>query len=528
MNEKINVKPDTIYLEDLLDDVADGKYKIPVFQRDFVWKSSQMLELFDSILKGYPIGSLLFWNTKEKYNIRQEIGLYNIEENDNEDTRYVLDGFQRISTLFGVLTHPNKYQQSDIESHKEFLIYFDSKENSFTYIRNKKEKSIFSIPLYVVYDNRELFNIIRSLDAEEFSSLEKEKYIDNIRNLHDVLHKYKIPYVEIKGGKIKNAVEIFSRVNSTGTEISEDFMLSALSYNVDTNFLLSESITEFLNSLNIYNFENLKRDTILNCISNANGTIYFDVKIEDLLDKGITPDLESVVKNTYIHIKKAVKFLYHHLSVIDFRLLPYPAQLIFISEYFRLNPSPTLNQIDSLENWFWVTTYSNYFTIYSLSQHRASYIEFCNFARGEHPDGIYKVNSDMQFSTAKYPDKLNFKGVRPKALQLFYLRSIVENSVIQDKEGIKEIFISTSSKKDRTPANIILRLSSEFEKDQSQKQPEVFIKKSGADVLNQHFIKPEMVELYESDIESFICEREIYLKSKEKQFVEKFGIRYTD
>jgi len=58
MSDKISVKPDTIYLEDLLDDVANGNYKIPVFQRDFVWKSAQMIDLFDSLLKGYPIGSL--------------------------------------------------------------------------------------------------------------------------------------------------------------------------------------------------------------------------------------------------------------------------------------------------------------------------------------------------------------------------------------------------------------------------------------------------------------------------------------
>ncbi|MFO5474001.1 MAG: DUF262 domain-containing protein, partial [Dolichospermum sp.] len=61
MNDKISVKPDTIYLEDLLEEIANGGYQIPVFQREFVWKTSQILELFDSILKGYPIGSLLFW-----------------------------------------------------------------------------------------------------------------------------------------------------------------------------------------------------------------------------------------------------------------------------------------------------------------------------------------------------------------------------------------------------------------------------------------------------------------------------------
>jgi Protein of unknown function DUF262 len=529
MNDnKISVKPDTVYLEDLLDDIADGKYRIPVFQRDFVWRSSQMLELFDSILKGYPIGSLLFWNTKEEYKIRKEIGPYTIKDNDGENTKYVLDGFQRISTLFGVLVNPQKYKQNNIENLKIFSIYFNIKENNFIVIKNKKDSGIFSIPLHMIYDNRELFNIIRLLDGEDIAEIKKEEYIDNARNLHDILHKYKIPFVEIKGGKINDAVEIFSRVNSTGTEISEDFMLSALTYNIDTGFLLSDSITEFLNSLNTYNFEDLKRDTVLNCISNAQGSIYFDIKIEDLLNKSLLPDLGFFVNNAYIHIKKAVEFLYRKIFIIDIRLLPYPTQLIFVSEYFRINPNPTHEQINSLENWFWTTTYSNYFTLYSLSQQRSAYHEFCDFAKGNSPDGIYKMSSDMIFNTAKYPEKLNFAGVRPKALQLFYLKTIVSNSEVQDKEGVKEIFISNSSKKDRAPANVILRLSSEFEEFRENKQFTSFLKYSSVETLKNHFITEDMIDLFDLDVDEFISAREVNLKSKEKEFVEKLKIKYTN
>jgi hypothetical protein len=529
MSDKISVKPDTIFLEELLKEIANGEYRIPKFQRDFVWKTSQMIELFDSILNGYPIGSLLFWKTKD-YETRDKIGPYTISK-VSSDFRYVLDGFQRISTLFGVLTNPKNFNvEENSYELKAFSIFFDIRENNFSFIRSKKDKKLFYIPLYKIYDNRELFNFFRELDKENITEAEKNEYIDNARNLHDVLHKYKLPYVEIKGGEIRSAVQIFSRINSTGTPISEDFMLSALSYKVETGFLLSDSITEFLNRLNIYNFENLKRDTILNCISNAKGEIYFDVTIENLLDRKIVPDLESLTKNAYTHIENAVRFLYKNLFIIDVRLLPYPTQLIFISEYFRLNPNPTIEQCQALENWFWVTTYSNYFTLYSLSQQRMAYKEFCSFAKGNHLDGIYRVDSDVPFSTAKYPDKLNFAGVRPKALQLFYLKSINGNAdEIQDREGLKEIFISTSSNKDRTPANILLRLSSEFEENKDKKRINSFIETSSPEVLNRHFITQEMVGLYrQGKVDNFISERENYLKLKEGEFVEEMGIRYTN
>jgi uncharacterized protein with ParB-like and HNH nuclease domain len=523
MNDKISVKPDTIFLEDLLNEIANGEYRIPIFQRDFVWKPSQILDLFDSILKGYPIGTLLFWKN-QGYKTKDKIGPYLIKKEARGEIKYVLDGFQRICTLFGVLTNPKEYDGSNTTENKDFLIYFDIKENSFSYIKNQKDKSKFFIPLYAIYDDRELFNLLRELDKEDITEIEKNKYIDNARNLHQILHKYKLPYVEIRGGDIRSAVEIFSRINSTGTEISEDYMLSALSYNVETGFVLSESITEFINSLNIYNFEDLKRDTIVNCISNANGKIYFDVKIEDLLNQ----DLESLTNNAYTHIKKAIQLLYKNLCVINIRLLPYPTQLIFISEYFRLNPEPTAEQYKALKNWFWVTTYSNYFTIYSISQQRTAYQTFCNFANGPHQDGIYKVNIEVPFRTAKYPDKLNFTGVRQKALQLFYLNRIIGDSEVQDQEGIKEIFIS--SKKDRNPANIILRISSEFEKDREKKQISIsnFISSTSSILLKKHFITQEMVDLYNQNrIDDFLDKREIYLKSEEKEFVCSMGIEYT-
>jgi hypothetical protein len=520
INNKITVKPDIAFLEDLLEDVANGSYKIPEFQREFIWTSSKMLQLFDSILRGYPIGSLLFWKAEGVYKTDDEIGPYIIKKK-TDDFKYILDGFQRISTLFGVLINPKNFdEEKNPKKLGDFLVFFDVEENSF--IKTKKN---FAVELYRIYDNRELFTYLREIDKAQISENDKNIYIDRLRNLHDTLHKYKVPYVEIKGSDINSAVDIFERVNSAGTKISKDYILSALSYvKSNTNFKLIDSINIFLNTLDKYNFENLKRDTVLNCISNAKGKIYFDVKNEDEL---LTEDLESFIDAAYIHITKSVNFLYRKLLVIDIHLLPYPSQLIFISEYFRLNPEPTFDQFKSLENWFWITTYSNYFTLYSLSQQRSAYKVFRDFIDGESTDGIYKVNSDMNFNTAKYPNKLNFTGVRPKALQLFYLKSIVDGNDVQEKEGIKEFFIY--SKKDRKPSNIILRLSSEFEENKDKKQIDNFITTSQYNVLEKHFITKEMVDLYKQNkIDDFLLKREEYLKLKERQFVENLGIRYTE
>jgi len=355
------------------------------------------------------------------------------------------------------------------------------------------------------------------------SILSKVQYIQyRVRNLHDILHKYRLPFVSIQGGDIKSAIEIFSRLNSTGTGISKDYILSARSYG-EIEFNLIDSITEFLNSLDIYNFENLKRDTILNCIYNAKGKIYFDVKSGDLLQ----PDLQKFTNDAYEHIKKAVDFLYRILFVIDIRLLPYPSPMIFISEYFRLNQEPTSEQLKSLEKWFWITTYSNYFTLYSLSQQRSAYQRFLEFINSQHPDGIYKVNNDIQFSAATYPAKINFTRVRPKALQLFYLKSVIGDNLIQEREGIKEFFIY--SKKDRKPSNVILRLSSDFESKADRKPISAFIQDSEYEILEKHFITEEMVYLYKQNrTDDFLLKRDEYIKLRERKFVEDLEITYSE
>ena len=520
MEKKISVKPDKTSLTNLLSEIADGEIKIPIFQRDFVWKSSQMTELFDSIAKGYPIGSLLFWKPDAEYKIHTRIGPFPIEAKSS-NLSYVLDGFQRITTLFSVLTNPKNYKIAEYSlEYKDYLIYYDLSEKGFTFLKNRKDIKSHFIPLYKIIDTYEYLDFIDDIRREIGDKNESKRLIDNAHEINKIFRQYEIPFIEIKGGDIMSAVEIFSRTNSTGTEISEDFMLSALSYNKDTGFLFSDKITEFLNSLKKYNFDGLKRDTILNCIANTGGKIYFDVKLESLIK-----NIENLSTRAFVHIEKAVAFLYKRLYVLDVRLLPYPTQLIFISEFFRLNPNPTDDELIKLEEWFWITTYSNYFSLYTLSQHRSAYDVFKKFSENGNLNSVYKINEDDSFTTVNYPTKLDFKGVRHKALQLFLLKAICEGQEIQENESVKESFVL--DKKDKTPANILLRLSSEFEQDMQKKNLKNFIENSDLSILEKYFIDKELISLYKTnEIEKFIAEREKLISSKERAFVTGYKIQY--
>ena len=64
--KRIFMKSSTAYIRQLVKDISCGKIGIPVFQRNFVWKQEQILDLFDSIHKGYPVGTILLWAPDEE------------------------------------------------------------------------------------------------------------------------------------------------------------------------------------------------------------------------------------------------------------------------------------------------------------------------------------------------------------------------------------------------------------------------------------------------------------------------------
>eukprot|EP01035_Chromulina_nebulosa_P028052 gene28052-36966_t len=138
-----------------------GKFKIPTFQRDFVWGTKEKIELFDSISKDYPIGSILLWKPNEEFKEKAEIGPYKIDSNAKEGLR------------------------SEIS-----------------------DKSL------------------------------SEKLISKAKHISSTIIDYSIPLVEIDGGSIEEAVNIFSRINSKGVTISPDWMLSALTSSEKDGFNL--------------------------------------------------------------------------------------------------------------------------------------------------------------------------------------------------------------------------------------------------------------------------------------------------
>lgn len=90
-----------INLTDLVNNIENGLYCIPKFQRDFVWKSSDICSLADSIIRGYPISSLLTMPCNGTLKVGNDrLKTHSSKVNDDiSKLHYILDGQQRITSI---------------------------------------------------------------------------------------------------------------------------------------------------------------------------------------------------------------------------------------------------------------------------------------------------------------------------------------------------------------------------------------------------------------------------------------------
>lgn len=531
MRKPIKVKPDVHRLVKFMTLIEEGKFKIPVFQRDFVWRDKEKIELFDSISKEYPIGSILLWQPSKIFSNKNYIGPYQIKYADATIFFYVLDGFQRLSSLFGCLTNPSKtnlnYDKKRLE--KNFQMFYDLDEQIF---KMKTKSSITEIPVYILIDTFDFLDYLDNLRNTLKEDPNVNIYIERAKLLSATLIDYQIPSIEIYGGTIKDAVDIFSRINSKGVEISSDWMLSALTSNEDSNFNLGESFSLLLEDLKEYNFGNIKREILVQCIQNSFGKIYFDQDIEELAKRS---NFQEISLLTIESIKRAIKFLFEELLVIDKRLLPYNNQLIFLTYFFNKIKSPNSLQIQKLKEWFWVTTYSNYFTIFSYSKIRLAFQQFVFFTENELLNPIYYERKDQQFATADLPKSVSSGSVRSKALQLFLLNSSNGFNPVKSKDvqGLKLEYLYRAIKKHSTLVPLILYTKSSNDELPFEilknKELSYMLRIQNLDLRKRYFFSEKLYKLHlKGDFQSVSRGRLLSIKLEEKKFVEHFGLIYSN
>jgi len=268
-------------IKEILEMIGNNEIYLPAIQRKFVWRYNQIESLFDSIMRGYPIGTFFFWYVKgDKKN---EYTFYKFLQNYHEKENFlneiapkpelrdriigVLDGQQRLSSMYislqGTYAYKKlyaKWNSPDAFPRRELYLNLfktsfekgkvkkevgDKEDEDFVYefkfLVDKEAKNIDKEHLWFLVKDALKWGEDPEIDEYYDDLIEKDDFSNEIKDLImkkrtqikkilRILHQRlviekMISYYKIEEQELDNILDIFVRVNSGGTVLSKSDLL---------------------------------------------------------------------------------------------------------------------------------------------------------------------------------------------------------------------------------------------------------------------------------------------------------------
>lgn len=336
-----NIQNIDMSLQEIVKRIEKDTYLIPKFQRDFVWTAKDIVDLGDSLLRGYPISSILIMEANGTLNIgshslsknedSNNCSNDNDNDNDKEINHYILDGQQRLTSISKLfLTSDTKK-----EYYFDLLSILNEKFPDDKIKDDEKVKSTFTSDISDVFCRD--FNISKSRDEKptrqsnrfisgksiinrKFGSVISkflrhfskdsdeniDKYTDHLNAVLGSLGGYSIPATVIASdSELGIVIRVFEKVNSTGKKLTLFDLINAKSFQIkDKKY--KGGLTEYLTK-KIKNeiTENQKKEAGINKFFKFDhgnkkgfeklGKIVRIFEITHLLDEGSTPGIFKAV-----------------------------------------------------------------------------------------------------------------------------------------------------------------------------------------------------------------------------------------
>lgn len=301
----------------------EGGFWLPNIQRPFVWGEDQICRLFDSILREYPISTLLIWKTNSTIRRRKFIDNWNetlrlvdfYVPSDTKKKCLVLDGQQRLQSLYIALIGSFEGRElffnilsgelaapDDVKYKFKFL---DSATAQFPWLK-------FKDLIFTSLKKREISDSLKNSAGRELTGAETDKINDHLE-LIDRTFKIEeaVTYQEldsIDNPKLyteDDVVEVFIRANSGGTKLGKsDLLFSLLSSSWDE---ADDRMNELLDDLNRHGFA-FTRDFILKtCLTLLDQGARYEV--EKFRKQGVREKIESEWDNISDAVKDVLDFV---------------------------------------------------------------------------------------------------------------------------------------------------------------------------------------------------------------------------
>ncbi|MDY2584542.1 DUF262 domain-containing protein [Helicobacter sp.] len=322
-----------ITINQAMQKIRENQYLLPAFQREYAWKPEQIEELFDSLMRDYPISSMLFWRVKdesktawkfyrfleyyrERYHTHNEC----FNTSNHKDFDAVLDGQQRLTSLYLALFgnydihRSNKKWENDDRRFKICDFYFnltqsekpknekveyeflwldrEETEQKGIYIDKQRQKWFKCKEIYK-HETSRVRKIAKEFELDENEEERLELFSQKIFDKHLINY-----YLEEEQNPDK-AVNIFIRINSGGTSLDYSDILFSIAI---ANWNRIDARTEINNLVDRIN-ENfsISKDLVLK------GFLYLfhnSIKFQiNSFDKNFIQDIEEkweAIQNAFI------------------------------------------------------------------------------------------------------------------------------------------------------------------------------------------------------------------------------------
>ncbi len=342
-----------VFLDNSIKNVVDElnvRYFLPDIQREYVWlkkaDEKKIEQLFDSILRGYPIGSFLFWKLQKEdiakseeqdsdklnFQLYQFITNYDerkphnekirIEQIKRDDLYIVLDGQQRLTSLYiglkGTRTlkkknarydNPNAYEEKRLYLNLKHQPNMDNPEDNYQFeFHAQKPENDEKHWWFKVGDILELKNVWNYAQEHDL----KDNRLELLETLNKAFHdKQLISFFEETEKNLNKVLNIFIRVNSGGVKLSySDLLMSILTASFSSD--IRKKMNELVDALKDRGFEKVGQDQVLKtCLLLIGKDTTFELKNFNKKNiKEIEDNWEKITESIYDAAKLLENFGY--------------------------------------------------------------------------------------------------------------------------------------------------------------------------------------------------------------------------
>lgn len=405
-------KPGHVSLTSLVNNLRDGRYVIPDFQREFEWEPGDISLLMRSIFLDYYIGSLLLWKGKtENFDALACESIYGFSGEVSKREYIVLDGQQRLTAMYYAFVAP-KVNAPKRRSRYLYFIRVDkfmegAFDDAFTYYWTKRGENLLKdqdrqfqehmFPLAVVgqkgwaladwvrdytsywEDKAREAGEIKDAGAETMACLNVENARDFGNHLQATTVEYQVSYIELGNDlELAKVCDIFTQINSRGVRLDIFDLINALlrpkGLQLRHMWRKAEQQLDFVDTprMNVYVLQVMSilrqgycsPKYLYNLLPgqerqwrDIDRTLRVDVLVPD------TAAFECYWGQAVEALEKAIKRLRHpqQYGAISSRYLPYasilPAFAALQTEAHALPHSEQLGAQRKIRQWYWASVF---------------------------------------------------------------------------------------------------------------------------------------------------------------------------